>query len=521
MICPKCGAEIPEGRLYCQVCGNAIQIVPDFEPDIEEKLASTRQNIAGAVKKIDNTGSLGGDTVEIQVNTLKKAAEEVSKTSAASDDTSGSKHMGWVFAAAASVLCVIIFFIVLIIGHYNSFSSRMNRADIYFEKGEYEKAAKQYIAAADKNRDSGAALLGAGKSLQMAGDLNGAVNYLKMAIAADPTNEEAYNIIIDIYKENSDYASINRLIASCSDDSIYRKYTDYLALPPDFSYDSGNYNKLIEVMLSTHENNCEIYYTTDGSQPTVSSDKYRGAIKLREGSNIISAISVNSKGFISATISKNYEIELIVPPAPVVMPEASVYILPSNIVVSLSSDTVSTDEVSSDSLSEESASVLSDAGAVSDDTVIYYTTDGSAPTDESKVYEGPIPMPIGHSVFSFVAKSADGVFSNVTTVKYDLNYTGRCTPDEAVNYLIATLINDGALLDVYGHVNGLGGCYSYSCRSCASAGSRVYYMIDEFYTEPGEEAAATGTMYAVDSVALGLYKTKRDENGNFVFEMFY
>ena len=67
MICPKCGAEIPEGRLYCQVCGNAIQIVPDFEPDIEEKLASTRQNIAGAVKKIDNTGSLGGDTVEIPV----------------------------------------------------------------------------------------------------------------------------------------------------------------------------------------------------------------------------------------------------------------------------------------------------------------------------------------------------------------------------------------------------------------------------------------------------------------------
>ena len=30
MKCAKCGAEIKEGCIYCSVCGNAVQIVPDY-----------------------------------------------------------------------------------------------------------------------------------------------------------------------------------------------------------------------------------------------------------------------------------------------------------------------------------------------------------------------------------------------------------------------------------------------------------------------------------------------------------
>ena len=41
MKCQNCGNEIEEGHLICDVCGNEIQIVPDFEPEIEEEMEET------------------------------------------------------------------------------------------------------------------------------------------------------------------------------------------------------------------------------------------------------------------------------------------------------------------------------------------------------------------------------------------------------------------------------------------------------------------------------------------------
>ena len=32
MKCKNCGATIPEGYLYCEKCGQEVQIVPDYNP---------------------------------------------------------------------------------------------------------------------------------------------------------------------------------------------------------------------------------------------------------------------------------------------------------------------------------------------------------------------------------------------------------------------------------------------------------------------------------------------------------
>ena len=49
------------------------------------------------------------------------------------------------------------------------------------------------------------------------------------------------------------------------------------------------------------------------------------------------------------------------------------------------------------------------------DTIIYYTTDGTTPTTESKKYKGAIDMPKGDSIYYFIAVNAEGVVSDVTT----------------------------------------------------------------------------------------------------------
>ena len=47
MKCQGCGKEIPEGSLYCENCGEDIHIVPDFEPEIELNIEQTINELVG------------------------------------------------------------------------------------------------------------------------------------------------------------------------------------------------------------------------------------------------------------------------------------------------------------------------------------------------------------------------------------------------------------------------------------------------------------------------------------------
>lgn len=51
MKCPLCGATIPENSLYCEKCGEDIHIVPDFEPEVEFSLNETMQQIVENVNE--------------------------------------------------------------------------------------------------------------------------------------------------------------------------------------------------------------------------------------------------------------------------------------------------------------------------------------------------------------------------------------------------------------------------------------------------------------------------------------
>ena len=53
MQCPKCGTDIPEDKLYCPSCGYAVQIVPDYDADLEDNLKDVGSDIAGSVNRID------------------------------------------------------------------------------------------------------------------------------------------------------------------------------------------------------------------------------------------------------------------------------------------------------------------------------------------------------------------------------------------------------------------------------------------------------------------------------------
>lgn len=55
MKCPNCGAEMKENSLYCEKCGEDIHIVPDYEPELDNDIQQTIQNIAEDIREDEST----------------------------------------------------------------------------------------------------------------------------------------------------------------------------------------------------------------------------------------------------------------------------------------------------------------------------------------------------------------------------------------------------------------------------------------------------------------------------------
>ena len=64
MKCPNCGCEMEYGYLYCAQCGMEIQIVPDFEPEIENSITETLSTLAAMQDGEDTQPSLDEESIE-------------------------------------------------------------------------------------------------------------------------------------------------------------------------------------------------------------------------------------------------------------------------------------------------------------------------------------------------------------------------------------------------------------------------------------------------------------------------
>ena len=68
MKCQKCGAELVPGHLYCDICGAEFQIVPNFEPEIENSIAESLSDIR---ETMEDTISVKVTKLTSKVKTLK------------------------------------------------------------------------------------------------------------------------------------------------------------------------------------------------------------------------------------------------------------------------------------------------------------------------------------------------------------------------------------------------------------------------------------------------------------------
>ena len=477
MKCPHCGNEMVEGHLICETCGEEIRIVPDFEPEIENSITETLSTLAAEQD--------GADNKEMQQADGKQEEDQPETVEASLD----SRRI-WFFAS------LVLFFVVALVTysayayHIQTVEYQIDKAKEYAANGSYAEAIACLEAAYEKDPSEAKLLFMEADYYYIQQDNASALQVLYRIIEGSgfpyEDVEEAYNKIITIYANQEQYGRISELLQDCPEDSIVNMFQSYLAMEPEFSYVEGDYAEVIPLKLSSNTSGT-IYYTTDGSRPDKNSQIYTAPLFLEAGEHTISALFVNDFGIESGVVTKRYVINLSVPNAPEVELYSGEYTEPMMIV----------------------------AEGI-EGCKIYYTTDESEPTADSVPYTGPIPMPLGRTLFKFVNISEEGVSSDVTMRTYTLRLTDAIPTEQAVSNLIERLVETEYLEDAAGNSKRLSGRLSYQFSSVLGIGGEGYYTVNEYYDD------GTGILNRTDKVFLVQIHTGEaaqlgyDENGEFV-----
>lgn len=154
---------------------------------------------------------------------------------------------------------------------------------------------------------------------------------------------------------------------------------------------------------------------------------------------------------------------------------------------------------------------------VEEGTRVYYTTDGTIPNRESRLYQEAIPMPLGESHFAFVAYRGEELSGEITRRDYLLNIKTGITQEEAGDLLVQEMIQKGRILDSNGALAGYYGVHRYFYTYPLLIEEQHYYVFTEHYLE-NEINRQTGRLYAVDVIQGACYQLTKEDSGKYSLE---
>lgn len=415
MKCRYCKAEIPEGELYCKKCGREVQIVPDYNP-LEEMLTAQiqldgneqeseldqyinqkrRNNNRTGQSAGRNTGRSASRTTAAmtgrrmtgnttgQMLTEKERRKRQSAKAARKKALRRKRRIVLLIMAAIVVLAGVGFYVI----YQNSYNGIMKKAQKAAQSKDYTTAEAYYKQAISKNTKKADAYTGLADVYQSQDKTDEGTTLFEEAVSKQSGNVELYKACMDFYLKSDQNMKIPELLDSVSD-SMLEKLSDYVVDEPKFSLeDSTTYDDVQKLLLTADKDT--IYYTTDGTDPDLTSTKYTSeGIQISEGETTIKAISVNKKGVPSSISKRIYTVEFPVEDAPAVSPSTGQY--------------------------DEAAQI---EVKVPEGYTAYYTTDGTDPTTASTKYTGPIDMPKGETLFKVVLVNGKGRMSGITTRNY-------------------------------------------------------------------------------------------------------
>lgn len=460
MKCQKCGAELVPGHLYCDICGAEFQIVPNFEPEIENSIAESLSDIRETME----------DTISVKVTKLTSKVKTLKVPS-------------------FSLIFVFVFVISLILflgytKYTNSITYQNNQAIKAINKQDYYQASQIYEKIRKNNSNDATWYIKEAEIQLLMQQNDKAYNLAKSALQLEKNADKAYHFLIKYLADNANYIEAKQLLDRCPYTDICNEYWEYSCKLPNINYDSGSYNEALEISFEKGYEGT-IYYSLDQNVPTTSSLKFEKPLKLGNGVHTITAIYENKYGIMGEPVTYRYDISSDLPMAPMVELSSGKY--------------------------ENAQMIRID---IEEGTRVFYTTDLTQPTMESMEYTAPIPMPLGESRFNFIAYSETGVASSVTHRNYMLNMKTNLTMEDAEVKLVQKLISNGHILDQNGAVSDRYGVFRYFYKFSICEADINYYVFEEHYME-NQINNPLEHFYAIDVLYGNVYKLISDGNGNF------
>ena len=474
MKCPNCGQEIQAGHLYCEKCGLEIQIVPDFEPEIENSITETLSTVAEEIDPNNGQNVQGPDDIsagdELFVETSRR---------------------NWVVIALGTAIAVALIGVgVSLLIHFRfSAPYQLDNARKYAQQEDYETALTFLNRAIELDAHNVEQKMLKASYCYRLDRKEQAAEVLQDLIEKEPLSDDqaelAYESIVSIYDELGRYEEINELLLQCQNESIVTMFQNYMAMPPEFSYAAGSYDEVVPLRLSANTTGT-IYYTLDGSEPSKASLRYTAPIFMESGTYQVSALFINNYGIESQVVKNWYKINLTVPQSPIVLLESGTYELPTKIDVLLSTE-----------------------------GTIYYTTDGSEPNIDSLKFTQPIDMPLGQTNYKFVVISEEGVASEVVNRTYEFRPNTDISVQKAISNVTSALYQQGVLKDLQGHSFEIKGKYVFTYDSVVEIPELgYYYKLNEYVESDNGIRTKTERLYAVELYTGAPNRLIYDENGN-------
>ena len=203
MKCPCCGNELKEGHLICEQCGEEIQIVPDFEPEIENSITETLSTLAALQE--------GEDPQEEPQEDWEDEETLIQETDEPAED--GKKI--WV------IVSLVIIFVIALVSygayayHIQTVDYRIDKAREYAANGSYTEAIACLEGIYEDYPDMSQIIFMEADYYYLQQDNDSAVRVLYRIIERGnfPNDdlENDYNKIITIYANQGLYGQINEL----------------------------------------------------------------------------------------------------------------------------------------------------------------------------------------------------------------------------------------------------------------------------------------------------------------------
>ncbi len=285
MKCDKCGHENEASSLFCQNCGNPIRSLEKWETRDTDTIVREKTESLVPERRTGHPVKNKGVIITIAV-------------------------IAGVLLIAGTVFGFVSF------QKANAINSGLKNGEDLLSAQNYTEALVAFDGVLKLDWNNAAAIFGKAKAYAGAGNYKMANTFFEEVLLKEK-NKEKLRAIFDAYiaseimagaLETDLFALLDRATEVTGDSKYADQKSSYSVKAPSFNLNPGTYQGEQKLEIVKADANDKVFFTTDGSRPTVSSITYTEPITLTKGEKTIKAIEVNVAGFASKIIEGKYVI---------------------------------------------------------------------------------------------------------------------------------------------------------------------------------------------------------------------